>query len=539
MRRFFAHGVGRATLLGLLTVLLLAPTTADAQRKRKRTKKRTPASKRLPALRTPADKKRFLEAIRRRMPTIRIGRTVRFSGRDLDQSLELSLSKPDAAYAPVVDDEKFIRRLYLDVTGDLPDAAAIRKFINDADPKKRSRLIDKLLDSKAYARKWARYWRDVVFHDSTANRRRVNPKALEDWFAGEFEKNTPWDRITAELVSAFPTRNRKKKRDYGQNLGPNNFILAYENKPVEVASQTARIFMGISIQCAQCHDHPFDRWKREQFHQLAAFFSRGKYYMTDQEDPAKKHEIQPKFLLGEKPPEGLSTHQRRVAMAAYLIYNPKNYWFARAYMNRLWNELVGDGFYSVDSLGPDAEVVHKLVVNRLGAVFRYRAFDVKWAFRTILNSRAYQRDIRSIKDDKDLFTAVRPSRMRPDQVASAVQRITGKNRNIERSLTTAFKINPSIPQRDLEGSIQQALLMMNNRGLQARLRNSQLKRRLLKTKDNEGMIEDLYLSVLARTPTSKERTRFLFYMRDVKNRSEAIDDMLWVLVNSTEFVTKR
>ncbi len=103
---------------------------------------------------------------------------------------------------------------------------------------------------------------------------------------------------------------------------------------------------------------------------MAAFFSPGKYYMTDQDDPDKKSEMQAAFLLGEQPPPNLPAGQRRVVVAAYMIYNPDNYWFARAYVNRIWNELIGDGFYAVDSLGPDKDVVHQLIANRLGYTFR-------------------------------------------------------------------------------------------------------------------------------------------------------------------------
>ena len=139
----------------------------------------------------------------------------------------------------------------------------------------------------------------------------------------------------------------------------------------------------------------------------AAFFAPGKYYMTDQQDPSQKTEMQARFLLGEEPPPGLKPDQRRVAGAAYLIYNPDNYWFARAYVNRIWSELIGDGFYSVDSLGPDKDVVYKLVVNRLGASFRSSGFDVRWLFRTIMASQAYQRETRTLENDADLFTATR------------------------------------------------------------------------------------------------------------------------------------
>ncbi|MCH8831025.1 MAG: DUF1549 domain-containing protein [Planctomycetes bacterium] len=536
-----------ASISCALIVPVLTSDSAAAQKRKKRRKakrkrtagKQKPAAVKLPPLRTPADRLKFLEVIRQSMPTRKIGRNVRFSSADLDRNLEISIGTAKENYAPLISDEAFVRRVHLDLIGRIPTPAGIKAFVAGADAKKREKLIDRLLDTKAYARKWAKYWRDVIFHDSTANRRRVNAKALEDWFAREFERNSPWDRITAALVSAMPVRNRKKKNDYGQNIGPNNFVLAFQNKPKELAGQTARIFMGISIQCAECHDHPFDRWKREQFHELAAFFARGKYTMPGMDDPAKKTVMQPRFLLGEKPPANLKAAARRVAVAAYLIYNPGNYWFARAYVNRIWNELIGDGFYSVDSLGPDGEVVHKLIINRLAALFRYRNFDPKWVFRIIMNSRAYQRDIRSIRSDDKLFTAVRPSRMRPDQVVASLQKITGANRNIARSLSRAFRVNPSIPQRDLEGSIQQALLLMNNRAIQARLRNSPLKRRLLGIKQNEAMIDELYLSILARKPTYAENTRSLTYIKSVGNRTEAVEDLMWVLVNSTEFITKR
>jgi hypothetical protein len=370
----------------------------------------------------------------------------------------------------------------------------------------------------------------------------VNPQALEDWFFEEFKKNTPWDRITAELVSANPQRRGNvKARDNGwnQDTGPNNFVLACNREPQTIASQTARIFMGISIGCAECHDHPFDKWKREQFHEMAAFFSAGKYYMTEKNDPAKKMEMQPVFLLGEDPGVTLTSDQRRVAVAAYLVYNPDNYWFARAYVNRIWNELLGDGFYSVDSLGPDKECVHQLVANRIGATFRYANFDIRWLFRTIMNSRAYQREIGTIEDDADLFTAVRPSRLRPYEVADNVERLVGTNNGLRKQIQRAFEQNPSIPQRDLEGSIQQALLMMNNPQIQDHLAHGELKKRIAAIANNDDMLRMAFLEVLARMPTPDETERFRKFVKDSGNRDEAIQDLLWVLMNSAEFVTKR
>ena len=527
-------------LRSLIVLSLLAIPCSSIQAQRRKPTKKPPQPK-LPDLKSPEDKLRFLEMIRASFPTIR-SRNVTFQPQDLDESLERYVSRASSEpFAEVIDDEKFIRRVYIDATGKFPPAGRITKFINDKDPDKRSKLVDELVETDAFARKNARYWRSVVFYESNAPKNQTNPQAFEDWLFREFKQGTSWDRIVGEMVSAVPQRRPKVKvqdNGWNQDYGPNNYVLACERKPEVIASNTARLFMGISIGCAECHDHPFDDWKREQFHELAAFFAPGKYHMTDQYDPTQKTEMQAKFLLGEEPPPYLKPDQRRVAGAAYLIYNPDNYWFARAYVNRVWNEYLGDGFYSVDSLGPDKEVIHQLVVNRLSAAFRFAGFDTKWLAKLIMKTRVYQREIRTIQDTEDLFTAVRPSRLRPAEVADNVQQLVGENKNLERAIKGAFDQNPSVPQADLEGSIQQALLLMNNGTLQGRLAASELRKRLSEIKDDRQLIQQAFLNTIARRPTEQEITRYQQFIKGSANRYEGIVDMLWVLVNSAEFVTK-
>ena len=412
----------------------------------------------------------------------------------------------------------------------------------DKDPKKRDKLVEQLLATDDFARKWARYWRSVVFYESAAPRNTVNPQAFEDWLAEEFRKGSSWDLMVAKMLSAAPQRVQDRKvQDNGweQDHGPNNFILSCERKPEVIASQTARLFMGISIGCAECHDHPFDQWKREQFHELAAFFAPNKYYMTDQDDPSQKTEMQARFLLGEKPPEYLKGDHRRVAMAGYLMYNPDNYWFARAFVNRMWNELVGDGFYAVDSLGPDKEVTHVLVVNRLASAFRQQGFDIRWLFQMIMSTRAYQREMRTVDSDADLFTAVRPARLRPYEVADNLETLLGEQGKLQRDVDSAFDQNPSVPQRDLEGTMQQALLLMNSPKIQGKIGRMPLTQELVKLKSNDDIIREAFLGILARTPTPAETARYKTHLELAGNRNEAIEDLVWVLINSAEFVTKR
>lgn len=493
----------------------------------------------LPPLKTAEDKRKFLDKIHQSFPSKHVSTS--FTVEELDRSLKTYIGLPAEQFAGRVDDEGFIRRLSLDLTGQLPNSDRIAKFVADSTPNKRARLIDEMLESKEFSRHWARYWREVIFHKATANRRKVNPQALEDWFADQFEKKAGWDQIVCELLSATPKRDPKREgNEFGQNHGPNNFVLAYDNDAGQIASQTARIFMGISIQCAECHDHPFDRWKREQFHEMAAFFAPGKYLMPDQNDPSQKTEVKARFLLGEKPPTGLKPDGLRVAVAAYLAYNPDNYWFARAFVNRIWSEMMGDGFYAVDSLGPDKECVYPLLVNRMGAVFRYQDFNIRWVFRTIANSQTYQRASRSLDDKRELFTAVRPSRLRADAVVNVVEHVTGNlPRPFERTLESTFSIDPSASQESLEGSLQQSLLLMNNGSFHGALAKSRVRSEAVKASSPQETLEVLYLGTLARKPTETERNRGLEHLKKSKNRSEGVDDLLWVLVNSTEFLTRR
>ena len=517
----------------------------SSSKKKSTRKKQIPPPPRIPAMKSHKDKMRYIGLIKNQFtPSKRITTAIHYSPDDLDDALIFRIGLPRYKFSSQIDDEQFIRRVSLDLMGRVPAAEVVKKFVASQDEDKRSHVIDELLATEAYARKWAQFWVNVIFYNSTVKRQKVDRKVMEDWLFNEFRKGTGWDVIVANMVAAVPVRDKRKDvknkvQYWGQDFGPNNYALVMNRDAEVMASETARIFMGIQIQCAQCHDHPFDNWRREQFHEMAAFFKPGKYYMTDAKNSEKKIEMEPRFLLGEKPDPRLKPDQRRVAMAAYLVYNPDNYWFARAYVNRVWSELMGDGFYAVDSLGPDGEVIHKEIINRMAAVFRYRVFDPKWAFRLIMNSRAYQRDIRSIEDEADLFTAVRPTRMRPREIAASVIKLTGANPGLRRMVQSTFDVDPSIPHADLEGSIQQALLVMNNGTLNGRLANSNLKKSLIKINSDRRMIDELYLGILARKATTKEMSRVQTYLKKVKNRTEAIDDLMWVLVNSMEFITKR
>ena len=233
--------------------------------------------------------------------------------------------------------------------------------------------------------------------------------------------------------------------------GPANFLMAHSAQPVELAGEVSRVFMGVQIQCAQCHDHPTDPWTRKQFHEFAAFFAglrqprpvtrpgQGqlpvfevtvqrfpRYTMPDLKDPQTQVPVPARFFLASTEPplaSGLTTDQRR-ALAASFVTGQDNPWFARAFVNRIWYALNGTGFYNpVDDLGPTRDATAPEVLEVLAAQWQQGGYDVHWLFRTILNTRTYQREVRSLgSPSQALFASSCPVRLRSDQILDALAR---------------------------------------------------------------------------------------------------------------------
>jgi hypothetical protein len=499
---------------------------------------------------------------------------------ELDQLVTSELRTSKVEPAPLTTDEQFIRRVTLDLTGQLPLPADVKEFVADPDSLKRPRLIDKLLASDEYARHWARYWRDVIAARVNDRRGMALARAFEDWLTGQFKANTGWDKIVRALVTADGSC---RFDDEGQNGAV--FFLASHFGPDsanEQAAETARVFLGIQIQCAQCHDHPSDEWKRVQFHELAGYFARlrqrplradgkpagvelislprGEHEMPSKEDPKKTFLTPPRFLDGRAPAANLGDRERRRALANALV-DKSNYWFAGAYVNRLWGELMGQAFYEpVDDMGPNKEAVFPAVLTRLTGAFRGTKYDVKVLFRTVLNSETYQRQIRlgESADQHLHFAAAYPTRLRADALWDALVSVLGRlgppaeaarpknplglRGGLEGLFKQEFDFDPSLKADDVEGSIPQALLLMNNPVLNQRIRaqgTNLLGRILTAYPDYEDALRMVYLRTLARKPTDRELDRCRRYLTRIENRREAFEDILWALLNSTEFQTKR
>jgi len=367
---------------------------------------------------------------------------------DLDRLITQHLTKNDPKVEPATPttDIEFVRRIYFDVIGRPPTPDQVQSFLFDRSKKdKRARLIDTLLNTPEYGRNWAKYWRDVVmFHSTNENRNQVGVDALEDWLAKQFQANTPWDEITSGLITATGRNDQN---------GAVALSLAHESRPVEMAGEVSRIFLGVQIQCAQCHDHKTDSWKRLQFHEFAAFFSgvlskrveppangqpgvfavlvQGprRYLMPDKDNPAKQVPVAPRFFLSSsksKPepalPLAVDIPERRAVAAAY-VTGQDNPWFAKAFINRIWYALMGETFYEpIDDIGPERTPKGGEVLEPLATQWQRGGYDIRWLMRTILNTEAYQRRVRSSANaaGKTPFASSCPSRLRADQVFDAL-----------------------------------------------------------------------------------------------------------------------
>ncbi|HEY2826412.1 MAG TPA: DUF1549 domain-containing protein [Pirellulales bacterium] len=492
-------------------------------------------------------------------------------------------------------DEVFLRRIYQDFIGRNPTPDEVTAFVLDPSSEKRSKIISRLLDDPRFGENWARYWRDVIMYRRSDDRAQLAAPALTEYLTEQFNKNTPWDETVRSFITA--------SGDVREN-GATGLIMAQNGNAADITSEVSRIFLGVQIQCANCHDHKTDRWKREQFHQLAAFFPRiairpvntddkksfevigndrprrlaakqanrpvgsPEHFMPDLKHPETDGtKIQPVFFLtGQSLAFGTSDADRRNSIAKW-ITSPSDEWFAKAFVNRVWAELVGEGFYNpIDDIGPDRTCTAPKTIDCLAHEFVDSGFDVKRLYRIIAATEAYQRDSRSRRNPNDIpFAANCPERLRGDQVYDALIAALGMNdqpgvrlsaamggaggkgaallRSPRNQFDQIFGFDPSTPRDEVTGSIPQALLLMNgpqiNRAINASRPGAGLSQLLASTDDNESVTTELYLRCLGREPNKTELHACLTHLKKSNTRAAAFEDIQWALINSTEFLQRK
>jgi hypothetical protein len=481
--------------------------------------------------------------------------------RRIDQALGQALAAEKVPAAPLADDAEFLRRACLDITGVIPGADRAAAFLESTDPNKRAKLIDELLASPQYARHMADIWQALLVQRDPDNRR-IQFNALESWLEERFKKNQPWDRLVKDLLTATGTQEEN---------GAVTFYLANAT-PDKLTDHVSRVFMGVRLQCAQCHNHPFTHWKQTEYWGMAAFFekvrangnvnqmvkagespginesSRGRPLKLP--DSAKK--VPPKFFLGAEP-KVTANEPYRPVLAAWLC-SADNPYFAKAMVNRLWGQFFGRGFANpVDDLRDDNPISHPELLRDLAAAFAEDGFDIKNAIRAICNSEAYQRTSKASADagdaDARLFARMAIKPLTPEQLFDSLEQVLGKQEGRVERVRGAQRYGPNTPRSafvnffavdetadptEYQAGIPQALRLMNapqmNRTVTA-----------LRQADQPGnkpaqVVEHLYLATLSRRPTAAESGVLLAYVDKHGSRPrDAYGDILWALLNSSEF----
>ncbi|MEK6233756.1 MAG: DUF1553 domain-containing protein, partial [Planctomycetales bacterium] len=271
--------------------------------------------------------------------------------------------------------------------------------------------------------------------------------------------------------------------------------------------------------------------------------------------------MQPTFFLTKQTLKKGAADQERRATIAKWITSRDNPWFSKAFVNRVWSELVGTGFYNpIDDLGPERESSAPKSLTFLSEQFAAHDHDVKWLFEAITQTQVYQRAFETSEQPAETpFVATRPQRLRGDQLFDSLMNSLGlaepssragrpqggyaRGLTLRGQFSATFGFDPSLPREELSGSIPQALAMMNSRliggSLNADNRGTVLGGILAETRNDEAALVEVYLRTLAREPSNRELKTCLEYIREVGDRKEAFEDVQWSLINSTEFLHRR
>jgi hypothetical protein len=469
-------------------------------------------------------------------------------------------------------DEEFLRRAYLDLIGLPPTPKEYDRFLHNHDRDKRAKLVDELMSRDEFADLWATRWAEALKVKSDNNSAfGTDRKAAYEyyaWIRDAVKKNMPLDRfVSAQVASAGSNL---------ENPAVNLYTMLPQGQydPKAVAQDVAQVFTGIRVQCAQCHNHPFDRWSQDDYYGFVSFFTGVKrkmasesreFYISDDPNAAPaKHLLtgQPvpaKFLGGEAP--DVKGKDPRAALADWLT-SKNNALFRQNLANRIWAQFFGRGIVEpVDDVRISNPPSNRELIEALGEHLASYDFDARRLIRDICTSRVYQLAVapnETNREDETQFSHARLRRLRADVLLDAIAEVTatpstfnetprglraaqlfeGLNRSNNYFLKT-FGLCPresvNVAETRLEPTLAQALHLLNGDTIEGKLGRSAVVADLVKAgRKPDEIVEDLFVRALTRKPSEAEKKKLLALVTDPKDR-KAYDDILWALLNSTEF----
>jgi hypothetical protein len=468
--------------------------------------------------------------------------------------------------SPVVDDGTFLRRVTLDLCGRLPTAAEVRAFLADPSPDKRTKTIDRLLDSPDYPAYFALRWGSILRNSNLAGANQA-AYAFHNWIKDAIARNRPYDEFVRGIVAAAG--------EWQEAPAINWYWQSRDDQLHQVTADTAQVFLGVRLQCARCHHHPYERWGQQDYYGLAGFFTRlGRksfgepppYYAaasatTGEKNPLTGKTPEPKYPDG---PEAKFTPEEdpRHALVDWMA-RPDNPFFARALVNRMWGHFLGRGLYhEVDDLRETNPPSNPELLDALARDFVRHKFDVKHLIRTILNSRVYQLSATPTphnQNDRQNYARYYARRMPAEVFLDAVNQTTGTKSGFSGVSSNARAVD--LPhegfgsyfldtfdrprrvtgcecERSTGATLAQVLLLANSDEIESKIAagDGRIARLMKAKKPLPDIIEELYLTAYARRPTSEELRRTLAHAERVDKKQQALEDVLWAILNTKEFM---
>lgn len=487
----------------------------------------------------------------------------------IDEHVWTKLQKLNIAPSDAAGDATFLRRVYLDAIGRLPTPAETRSFLEDTKADKRARLVDDLLERPEYADFWANKWADLL----RPNPYHVGIKAvlsLDTFLRDSFRQNKPYDQFVREIVTAQGSTWRN-----GATV-----VFRDRRQPEEIATLVSQLFLGVRLECAKCHHHPFEIWSQDDFYSFAAYFAKigrkgqgisapisgGEEVVFHGGSGSVKHpltgkDLAPRPLFGKA--AAVDDGDPRRVLADWMI-SGENPYFAKVAVNRVWADVMGRGIVEpVDDLRATNPPSNGPLLDALAEHFRKEKYDFKKLLRTIFTSHVYA--LASVPGPDNIadlrnFSRHYRQRLRAEVLLDAVGDVTGIQdkfgaapigtramalwtvRTDSFFLDTFSRPDPNQDppcERSPESSVVQALHLMNSPALHAKVTSDKGRAAELagSKRSPDEVIEEIYLSLYARRPDDRERTVCRKMFTDLPRR-QAVEDLMWTLINTPEFVMK-
>jgi hypothetical protein len=483
---------------------------------------------------------------------------------DIDRLVYEKLKQLQYLPSDLCSDEEFVRRIFLDVVGLLPTASEVQSFLNDPSPDKRRQLVDALLERPDHARFWALKWGDLL----RLNSQQVTPDGMykyHAWLVRSLEENMPWDQFCRQLLTAQGSTFENPPANYYRTASDTSLC----------AETSAQLFLGVRIQCAKCHNHPFERWTQDNYYGLAAFFNR-----VQRKDGLRSGELvvwlarggdvtQPRTGAVMKPwlpstgeVAEAGDRDRREIFAEWLSRGD-NPFFARVAVNRMWAEVMGRGIVEpVDDFRDSNPPANSELLDALARDFREHGFDRKHILRAILNSRTYQLSSQANdfnRDDAKYFSHAQVRMLSAEQLLDAICQVTGVDEPFEglppgtratqlpgpdgkndflKIFGQPERQTACACERASDSNLSQALQLFNGPLVHGKIKHADNRFRKLVAagKTDPEIVQELYLAALSRKPREVELAAAVSHVTAKPDRLEGLEDVCWALLNTNEFL---